>query len=37
MTTSTIVSMTIILAIIVGGFIYFLSKALRKERDQGNS
>ncbi len=34
MTTSTIVSMTVILTIIVGGFAYFLSKALRKEKKQ---
>lgn len=34
MTTSTIVSMIVILTIIVGGFIYFLSKALKKEKQE---
>ena len=36
MTTSTIVSMIIILTIIVGGFVFFLSKALKKEKDHNN-
>ncbi|MEQ9404011.1 MAG: MetS family NSS transporter small subunit [Cyclobacteriaceae bacterium] len=34
MTVSTIISMAIILTIIVGGFGYFLMKAIRKEREQ---
>ena len=33
MTTSTIISMLVILTIVVGGFIYFLSKALKKEKN----
>lgn len=32
MTTTTIISMIVILTIIVGGFVYFLSKAIRKEK-----
>ncbi len=32
MTTSTIISMTVILTIIVGGFLYFLTKAIKKEK-----
>ena len=33
MSTSAIISMFVILTIIVGGFIYFLSKAIKKERN----
>lgn len=33
MSTSTIISMIVILTIVVGGFIYFLTKAIRKERN----
>lgn len=32
MSSGAIISMTLILAIVVGGFIYFLTKAIRKER-----
>ena len=31
MTTTTIISMLVILTIIMGGFVYFLSKAIKKE------
>ena len=34
MTTSTIISMFLILTMVVGGFIYFLAKAVRKEKDR---
>lgn len=34
MTTTTIISMIIILTGIVGGFIYFLSRALKKEKQK---
>jgi len=33
MTTSTIISMIVILTIVVGGFLFFLSKALKKEKN----
>lgn len=33
MSIGAIVSMIIILTIIVGGFVYFLSKAIKKERN----
>ena len=33
MTISTIISMIVILTIIMGGFIYYLSKAIKKEKD----
>lgn len=36
MTTSTIISMIVILTGIVGGFVYFLSKAMKKEKNQDN-
>lgn len=32
MTTSTIISMIVILSIIVGGFIFFLTRAIKKEK-----
>ncbi len=33
MSTGAIISMIVILTIIVGGFIYFLTRAIKKERD----
>ena len=33
MSTSAIISMIIILTVVVGGFVYFLSKAIRKEKN----
>ena len=33
MTQGAIISMILILTFIVGGFIYFLSKAIKKERN----
>ncbi len=33
MSTGAIVSMIIILTIVVGGFIFFLTKAIKKERN----
>jgi preprotein translocase subunit YajC len=35
MSTSTIISMIVILTIIIGGFLYFLTKAIRKEKQNG--
>ena len=32
MSTSSIISMFVILFVIVGGFLYFLSKAIKNER-----
>ena len=32
MSTEAIISMIIILSVVAGGFIYFLTKAIRKER-----
>ncbi|SNT29354.1 hypothetical protein SAMN05421640_3243 [Ekhidna lutea] len=33
MSTGAIVSMVIILSVVVGGFIYFLTRAIKKERN----
>lgn len=33
MSTSAIISMIIILAIVMGGFVFFLTKAIKKERN----
>ncbi|WP_420318622.1 MetS family NSS transporter small subunit [Ekhidna sp.] len=33
MSTGAIVSMLIILTVVVGGFLYFLTRAIKKERD----
>ena len=33
MSTGAIVSMIIILTIVIGGFVYFLTKAIKKERN----
>ena len=33
MSTESIISMIIILTIVVGGFIFFLTKAIKKERN----
>jgi len=33
MSSSAIISMIVILTIVVGGFIYFLMKAIKKERN----
>lgn len=33
MSTGAIISMMIILSIVVGGFIYFLTRAIKKERN----
>jgi hypothetical protein len=33
MSTGAIISMAIILTVVVGGFIYFLTRAIRKERN----
>ncbi|MEP0984245.1 MetS family NSS transporter small subunit [Ekhidna sp.] len=33
MSTGAIISMIIILSIVVGGFVYFLTKAIKKERN----
>lgn len=33
MSIGAIISMIIILTIVVGGFVYFLSKAIKKERN----
>lgn len=35
MSISAVMSMTIILIIIMGGFIFFLTKAIRKEKENG--
>ncbi len=35
MSTSAIIGMIVILSIIMGGFIYFLTKAIRKEKQNG--
>ncbi|NQZ75078.1 MAG: MetS family NSS transporter small subunit [Ekhidna sp.] len=34
MSLSAIVSMIIILSIVVGGFVYFLTRAIKKEKSQ---
>ena len=34
MSVSSIVSMLVIIGIIVGGFVYFLSKAIQKEKEK---
>ncbi|MEO9870830.1 MetS family NSS transporter small subunit [Ekhidna sp.] len=33
MSTGAIISMIIILSMVMGGFVYFLTKAIRKEKD----
>ncbi|MEP1033324.1 MetS family NSS transporter small subunit [Ekhidna sp.] len=33
MSTGAVISMIVILTIVVGGFIYFLTKAIKKERN----
>ena len=33
MSSGAIISMIIILSVVVGGFIYFLTKAIKKERN----
>ncbi|MEO9485569.1 MAG: MetS family NSS transporter small subunit [Ekhidna sp.] len=35
MSTSAIISMIVILTVVVGGFMYFLTRAIRKEKDEG--
>ncbi|MFK7953525.1 MAG: MetS family NSS transporter small subunit [Ekhidna sp.] len=35
MSTSAIISMIVILTIVVGGFLFFLTKAIRKEKQNG--
>ncbi|WP_462250262.1 MetS family NSS transporter small subunit [Ekhidna sp.] len=34
MSTSAIISMIVILAVIVGGFVYFLTRAIRNEKEK---
>ncbi len=33
MSTGAIISMIIILSIVIGGFVYFLTRAIKKERN----
>lgn len=33
MSTGAIVSMIVILSIVIGGFVYFLTRAIKKERN----
>ncbi len=37
MSTGAIFSMIVILTIVVGGFIYFLTKAIKKEKEGANN
>lgn len=36
MSTSAIISMIVILTIVIGGFMYFLTKAIKKEKEEHN-